>query len=154
MEAASTEELNSKITTLEKEKNKEEEYRNYMQLERVSYLALEPHSLSLSAHAADRGAGSCFWSGCQCALLLTAYLYGSERATCLVEFSFHGDPAFCGVWLLDSGMLSLSSRNQHDRGIWLRNSLFKVPRALCRNFLWVGSSCWIGKSSTVSVALT
>lgn len=35
VEAASTEELNSKITTLEKEKNKEEEYRNYMQLERV-----------------------------------------------------------------------------------------------------------------------
>jgi len=34
VEAASTEELNSKITTLEKEKNKEEEYRNYMQLER------------------------------------------------------------------------------------------------------------------------
>jgi hypothetical protein len=32
---ASTEELNAKITTLEKEKNKEEEYRNYMQLERV-----------------------------------------------------------------------------------------------------------------------
>uniref|UniRef100_A0A7S0X897 Growth arrest-specific protein 8 domain-containing protein n=1 Tax=Mantoniella antarctica TaxID=81844 RepID=A0A7S0X897_9CHLO len=31
---ASTEELNAKITTLEKEKNKEEEYRNYMQLER------------------------------------------------------------------------------------------------------------------------
>lgn len=35
VEAASTEELNSKINTLEKEKNKEEEYRNYMQLERV-----------------------------------------------------------------------------------------------------------------------
>ncbi|KAK3248040.1 Dynein regulatory complex subunit 4 [Cymbomonas tetramitiformis] len=34
VEAASSEELNSKITTLEKEKNKEEEYRNYMQLER------------------------------------------------------------------------------------------------------------------------
>lgn len=30
----SVEELNQKITTLEKEKNKEEEYRNYMQLER------------------------------------------------------------------------------------------------------------------------
>ncbi len=30
------EELNQKISTLEKEKNKEEEYRNYMQLERVS----------------------------------------------------------------------------------------------------------------------
>jgi hypothetical protein len=30
------EELNQKIITLEKEKNKEEEYRNYMQLERVS----------------------------------------------------------------------------------------------------------------------
>lgn len=30
------EELNQKIGTLEKEKNKEEEYRNYMQLERVS----------------------------------------------------------------------------------------------------------------------
>eukprot|EP00210_Caulerpa_lentillifera_P006792 g6491.t1 len=34
MEAASIEELNQKISTLEKEKNKEEEYRNYMQLER------------------------------------------------------------------------------------------------------------------------
>ena len=35
MEGASIEELNQKIVTLEKEKNKEEEYRNYMQLERV-----------------------------------------------------------------------------------------------------------------------
>lgn len=35
IEGASAEELNQKITTLEKEKNKEEEYRNYMQLERV-----------------------------------------------------------------------------------------------------------------------
>ena len=35
MEGASIEELNQKISTLEKEKNKEEEYRNYMQLERV-----------------------------------------------------------------------------------------------------------------------
>ncbi|CAD7697580.1 unnamed protein product [Ostreobium quekettii] len=34
VEAASIEELNQKIATLEKEKNKEEEYRNYMQLER------------------------------------------------------------------------------------------------------------------------
>jgi hypothetical protein len=36
IEGASVEELNQKIGTLEKEKNKEEEYRNYMQLERVS----------------------------------------------------------------------------------------------------------------------
>lgn len=36
VEAASIEELHQKIQTLEKEKNKEEEYRNYMQLERVS----------------------------------------------------------------------------------------------------------------------
>lgn len=36
VEAASIEELNQKIATLEKEKNKEEEYRNYMQLERVN----------------------------------------------------------------------------------------------------------------------
>ncbi len=36
VEGASIEELNQKIGTLEKEKNKEEEYRNYMQLERVS----------------------------------------------------------------------------------------------------------------------
>ena len=36
VEGASVEELNQKIATLEKEKNKEEEYRNYMQLERVS----------------------------------------------------------------------------------------------------------------------
>ena len=35
VEGASVEELNQKIGTLEKEKNKEEEYRNYMQLERV-----------------------------------------------------------------------------------------------------------------------
>lgn len=35
VEGASLEELNQKIITLEKEKNKEEEYRNYMQLERV-----------------------------------------------------------------------------------------------------------------------
>lgn len=35
MEAASIEELHQKIQTLEKENNKEEEYRNYMQLERV-----------------------------------------------------------------------------------------------------------------------
>lgn len=35
LESASVEELNQKITALEKEKNKEEEYRNYMQLERV-----------------------------------------------------------------------------------------------------------------------
>ncbi|MEW5305571.1 MAG: hypothetical protein WDW36_008103 [Sanguina aurantia] len=34
IEGASLEELNQKISTLEKEKNKEEEYRNYMQLER------------------------------------------------------------------------------------------------------------------------
>lgn len=34
VEGASIEELNQKIGTLEKEKNKEEEYRNYMQLER------------------------------------------------------------------------------------------------------------------------
>jgi hypothetical protein len=35
VEAASIEELSQKISTLELEKNKEEEYRNYMQLERV-----------------------------------------------------------------------------------------------------------------------
>ncbi|KAK9806160.1 hypothetical protein WJX72_003639 [[Myrmecia] bisecta] len=34
LESASIEELSQKIATLEKEKNKEEEYRNYMQLER------------------------------------------------------------------------------------------------------------------------
>lgn len=36
MDVVSVDELNQKIATLEKEKNKEEEYRNYMQLERVS----------------------------------------------------------------------------------------------------------------------
>ena len=36
MDVISVDELNQKIATLEKEKNKEEEYRNYMQLERVS----------------------------------------------------------------------------------------------------------------------
>jgi len=40
VEGASVEELNQKIHTLEKEKNKEEEYRNYMQLERVRHRAL------------------------------------------------------------------------------------------------------------------
>jgi hypothetical protein len=35
VEAASIEELHQKIQTLETENNKEEEYRNYMQLERV-----------------------------------------------------------------------------------------------------------------------
>lgn len=35
LEAASLDELNQKIVTLEREKNKEEDYRNYMQLERV-----------------------------------------------------------------------------------------------------------------------
>ncbi len=45
VEAASIEELHQKIQTLEKEKNKEEEYRNYMQLERVSCPASLPPSL-------------------------------------------------------------------------------------------------------------
>lgn len=36
VDVVSVEELNQKISILEKEKNKEEEYRNYMQLERVS----------------------------------------------------------------------------------------------------------------------
>ncbi|KAL3157782.1 Growth-arrest specific micro-tubule binding [Trebouxia sp. C0010 RCD-2024] len=36
VDVVSVDELNQKIATLEKEKNKEEEYRNYMQLERVS----------------------------------------------------------------------------------------------------------------------
>lgn len=44
VEAASIEELHQKIQTLEKEKNKEEEYRNYMQLERVSC----PHAMHAS----------------------------------------------------------------------------------------------------------
>ena len=35
MDVVSIDELNQKIATLEKEKSKEEEYRNYMQLERV-----------------------------------------------------------------------------------------------------------------------
>ena len=40
MDVVSVDELNQKIATLEKEKNKEEEYRNYMQLERVSLVAI------------------------------------------------------------------------------------------------------------------
>jgi hypothetical protein len=40
VEGASIEELLSKIQTLEKENNKEEEYRNYMQLERVRHTDL------------------------------------------------------------------------------------------------------------------
>ena len=39
MDVVSVDELNQKIATLEKEKNKEEEYRNYMQLERVSCIS-------------------------------------------------------------------------------------------------------------------
>ena len=35
VDVVSVDELNQKIATLEREKNKEEEYRNYMQLERV-----------------------------------------------------------------------------------------------------------------------
>lgn len=42
VEGASIEELSQKIGTLEKEKNKEEEYRNYMQLERVRF----PHAMA------------------------------------------------------------------------------------------------------------
>jgi hypothetical protein len=42
LEAASLEELNQKLVTLEREKNKEEEYRNYMQLERVGLLLTCP----------------------------------------------------------------------------------------------------------------
>ena len=49
LEAASLEELHQKIITLEKEKNKEEEYRNYMQLERVR------RSLYLAAFACSVG---------------------------------------------------------------------------------------------------
>jgi hypothetical protein len=42
LEAASLEELHQKILTLEKEKNKEEEHRNYMQLERVRTEPVRP----------------------------------------------------------------------------------------------------------------
>lgn len=41
LDVVSIDELNQKIATLEKEKNKEEEYRNYMQLERVSCRSME-----------------------------------------------------------------------------------------------------------------
>ena len=41
LDVVSIDELNQKIATLEKEKNKEEEYRNYMQLERVRCSSLE-----------------------------------------------------------------------------------------------------------------
>jgi hypothetical protein len=37
VDAASIEELNQKVSILEREKNKEEEYRNYMQLERARW---------------------------------------------------------------------------------------------------------------------
>ena len=43
MDVVSVDELNQKIATLEKEKNKEEEYRNYMQLERVSCIPEDFH---------------------------------------------------------------------------------------------------------------
>ena len=51
MEAASIEELHQKIQTLEKENNKEEEYRNYMQLERVrtNQVMLQQQQFNLSA---------------------------------------------------------------------------------------------------------
>jgi hypothetical protein len=56
VEAASIEELHQKIQTLEKENNKEEEYRNYMQLERVgSSMAVSPqHAITLPQGVAGR----------------------------------------------------------------------------------------------------
>ena len=42
VDVVSVDELNQKIATLEREKNKEEEYRNYMQLERVSPRSATP----------------------------------------------------------------------------------------------------------------
>lgn len=52
VEGASVEELNQKITTLEKEKNKEEEYRNYMQLERVGGMPEGRHAACLQQQCA------------------------------------------------------------------------------------------------------
>lgn len=49
VEAASIEELHQKIQTLEKENNKEEEYRNYMQLERVSRMIPVEHAARVNA---------------------------------------------------------------------------------------------------------
>lgn len=59
LEAASLEELHQKILTLEKEKNKEEEYRNYMQLERVLGLlrSLTVQCALSSLHPMARPAG-------------------------------------------------------------------------------------------------
>jgi hypothetical protein len=61
VEAASIEELHQKIQTLEIENNKEEEYRNYMQLERVSssMAVLPQHAITLLQRVADRTAADC-----------------------------------------------------------------------------------------------
>lgn len=56
VEGASIEELNQKVVTLEREKNKEEEYRNYMQLERVRRPARP-------LPGEREGAGRCWWEG-------------------------------------------------------------------------------------------
>ena len=47
MDVVSIDELNQKIATLEKEKSKEEEYRNYMQLERVNPPAALRHLVEM-----------------------------------------------------------------------------------------------------------
>lgn len=57
VEAASIEELHQKIQTLEKENNKEEEYRNYMQLERVREL---PAMLTSCRSAVRRLSSTCY----------------------------------------------------------------------------------------------
>lgn len=63
LEAASLEELNQKILSLEREKNKEEEHRNYMQLERVGAhtppcLLLSPSVATCSTSGVQRGAAA------------------------------------------------------------------------------------------------
>jgi len=50
VEGASIEELNQKVVTLEREKNKEEEYRNYMQLERVRVCVVQTQAAWLSPY--------------------------------------------------------------------------------------------------------
>ena len=62
VDVVSVDELNQKIATLEKEKNKEEEYRNYMQLERVSLCKHTPNECK--AYLQHTLLTTRTWSGC------------------------------------------------------------------------------------------
>jgi len=64
MDVVSVDELNQKIATLEKEKNKEEEYRNYMQLERVSIFLDVARLMHAVTRTLWRTVLACVWQCC------------------------------------------------------------------------------------------